>query len=92
MESMIQKKKKCYICLRWGDDLERHHCIHGTANRRQAEKYGLWVWLCPECHRRVHSAAGHELDVELKKTAQSVWEASQGDTDAFRRVFGKSWL
>lgn len=90
---MIQKKKKCYICGKWGgDDMQRHHCIHGTANRRQAEKYGLWVWLCPECHRHVHSSAGHEIDEELKRTAQSVWQASQGDVDAFRRVFGKSWL
>lgn len=94
MKSIMQTEKHCYVCGRC-TGLELHHCIHGTANRRQADKYGLTVWLCADCHRGaegVHGRAGHDLDVKLKKDAQERFEAVYGDRDAFRRAFGKSWL
>ena len=50
MKSIIQKEKECYLC---GStlNLEKHHCIHGTAGRKLADKYGLTVWLCAYHHR-----------------------------------------
>lgn len=79
----------CYVCLRQGPT-EVHHMMHGTANRRQADKYGLTVNLCRECHRRVHE--GHDgLDKELMQTAQRTFEKYHAHTE-WMRVFGKNYL
>ena len=91
METIIQKTRECHVCGRV-TGLQRHHCIHGTANRRLAEKYGLWVWLCGDCHRAVHGRTGHELDIRLHQDAQKAFEAIQGGRDAFMAIFGKNWL
>ena len=48
-KSIMQTEHECYLCgRRFG--LERHHVLAGTANRRLSEKYGLWVYLCHNCH------------------------------------------
>ena len=95
MKSIIQEDEHCcFVCGKTGS-LEKHHCIYGTANRKQSEKYGLTVWLCPWCHRGVygvHGRAGRTLSLELKKIAQKRFEAVHGDRDAFRAVFGKSYI
>lgn len=95
MKSIIQEDKKCFVCgsVR---DLEVHHCIHGTANRKLADRYGLWVWLCPYHHRGtegVHGRDGHDLDQRLKEIAQEVWQAQNNGTEAdFRAIFGKNYI
>ena len=37
MKSIISDAKKCYIC---GSvhDLEKHHCVFGTASRKKADR------------------------------------------------------
>ena len=82
-----------YIC---GNPItEVHHCIHGTANRKVADKYRYIVPLCYE-HRRgdhgVHGKYGSTLDKFLKGTAQKHFEANIGTREDFIRIFGKSWL
>ena len=92
MKSIIQSEKKCFIC-ETTMSLEEHHCIYGTSNRKQSEKYGMKVWLCQEHH--TGSAGAHlnkELDTHLKKYAQTYFEANLGTRTAFRSVFGKSYL
>ena len=60
--SIMQDRKECYLCRKKIEDegitgrpkdvpLEEHHVMHGTANRRLSEHYGLKVWLCAEHHR-----------------------------------------
>lgn len=74
-------------------NLESHHVIYGNSNRKQSEKYGLKVWLCHEHHTGntgVHF--NKPLDMYLKKLAQKHFEANYGDTDDFRKAFGKSYL
>lgn len=95
MVSIIKHGKFCFFC---GSerDLERHHCMHGTANRRLAEEDGLWVWLCPECHRGtngVHGKNGHGKDITLKKAAEYMWLRcyEKTETDWIRR-YGKNYL
>lgn len=87
---------ECWFCgFADADKLEKHHCLHGTANRALADKYGLTVNLCPECHRGkhgVHGKYGKERDLTLKKVAQRAWEAKYGSRDEFRAVFGKSYI
>lgn len=71
--------------------MEEHHVIHGVANRKLSEKYGLKVWLCP-LHHRDSKYGVHfdkEFDEELKKFAQTKFEETY-DMD-FREVFGKSY-
>jgi len=91
MKSIIQNEKFCYVCgTTYG--LEEHHVIGGTANRKQSEKYGLKVWLCPEHHRGnsgVHF--NKERDLEIKKLAQETFEREH-TREEFRAIFGKSWL
>lgn len=85
---------ECWVCGRTVN-LELHHCIHGTANRTLADKYGLYVYLCPACHRGtngVHGKNGHQRDVTLKNVAQRAWEAVYGSREEFRAIFGKSFI
>lgn len=93
MESVIQKEKKCFVC-ETTIGLECHHCLHGTANRKLAEQYGLKVWLCNEHHTgSMHSVhRNKELDDHLKKVAQRTFERVHGSRNDFRAIFGKSYL
>ena len=99
---MPTEKGICYICG-CNQGRERHHCLHGTANRQKAEEHGLWVWLCHECHRTgkwsVHKCVA--TDVMLEKDAQSIWEMKyviKNDSTpeearmAFMDIFGKSYI
>ena len=70
--------------------MELHHCIHGTANRKLADKYGLTMWLCKRHHEIVHRDA--DTDLILKKRAQMAWEERYGNRSDFMAVFGRSWL
>ena len=92
MQSIIDgnRKDRCYICGRYGS-MQEHHMMHGTANRRNAEHYGLKVYLCPHCHHRVHCEPGGELDLELKKLAQAEFERKWGHKE-WMKVFQKSYL
>lgn len=95
-ESIIQDKDECecWICGKT-DRLEVHHICHGTANRSLSDKYGLWVFLCPDCHRGtngVHGKNGHHRDQTLKCTAQRAFENKIGSREEFRAIFGKSYI
>ena len=91
-KSIIYNEKRCYLC---GStlNLERHHCIHGTAGRKLADKYGLWVWLCPFHHRDnrhgVHGDAS--LDLWFKQLAQNVFEIAYSH-EMWMQIFGKNYL
>lgn len=71
------------------DSLEVHHCIHGTANRRLADKDGLTVYLCRDCHRALHDRGIG--DSQLKAVAQRAWCAKYGTLEDFRRRYGKTF-
>ena len=95
MVSIIKHGRSCFFC---GSEvnLERHHCLHGTANRRRAEEDGLWTYLCPECHRGtdgVHGKNGHDKDLTLKKAAEYQWMKLYGKTkEDFIKRYGKNYL
>ena len=93
-QSIIKESKTCFFCGKPGT--ERHHCLHGTANRKLAEEDGLWVWLCSDCHRGtygVHGYAGHDYDLTLKRAAEYAWLKSTGKTvEDWIKRFGKNWL
>lgn len=63
--------------------------IHGTANRRNAEHYGLKVYLCPHCHHELHDHGTHDRD--LQEIAQREFEKHWGRKE-WLKVFGKNYL
>ena len=104
-KSIIQKytdklNRECFLC-RMVDPfvelphkgLEKHHFMHGTANRKLAERYGLWAYLCPYHHQdgpeSVHKCS--DTDLMLMRIAQERFENAYGH-DKWMEVFGKNYL
>ena len=79
---------RCYICASRGP-LETHHCMHGTANRKQADKYGLTVHLCHRCHSRLHDEG--VFDRNLQRIAQKAFETKYSHEE-WMRIFGKNYI
>ena len=82
-------KTLCAICYR-GGDLARHEIFHG-AYRSNSKRFGLWLNLCPECHRAIHSEAYKDrlLKMDGQKMAMEYYGWS---VQEFRRRFGKNYL
>lgn len=88
--TIMQRAERCYMCCKTGI-LQRHE-IYGNAYRDKSKAFGLWVWLCPECHHTVH----------FKHAEQKMWLREQGQITAqkrygwsdneFREKFGKGYL
>ena len=91
--SIMQKTKECYFCGAT-QNLDKHHCIHGTANRKLADKDGLFVYLCKDHHTMTSKAVHNDatVDLVLKKIAQTEWEKRYGDREKFIQRYGKSYL
>ena len=91
-ESIVQPcVKQCYLCGR-KTNLERHHILGGTANRRLSEKFGLWVYLCHDCHTGTEGAQyDKEKNIQLKKDAQIAFEEIYGH-DKWMETFMKNYL
>ena len=87
---MPTEKGKCYMCGSVGFTHE-HHVFSGTARRRLSEEHGLKVYLCPDCHRRVHADA--KLAQILKKHTEKMWMLENQKTiEDFIKVFGKNYI
>lgn len=85
--------KKCFFCGRT-DNLQEHHCIGGTSNRKISDKYGLTIWLCVHHHtgakRSVHQ--DYAMNLEVKRYAQKYFEENIGTREEFTRIFGKNYI
>lgn len=91
MKSILQKEKECFFCHST-QNLELHHCIHGVANRKIADREKLVVYLCREHHTGNHGVHhNRELDLQLIRLAQSKYEETH-TREEFRQIFGKSYL
>lgn len=66
------------------------YCLHGTANRKLAEKYGLWVWLAHDVHMSLHDR-DKDLDRYLQQEAQKAFERTHTRQE-WMRIFGKNYL
>lgn len=59
--------------------------------RQKSKNWGLWVYLCPACHRVVHT--NKDAGMRLKQAAQRAAMERCGLTvEAFRQEFYKSYL
>lgn len=91
MESIIQQGKYCLLCGTTRD-LNLHHCLHGTANRKKADKYGLTVYLCVPHHTGKNGVHfNKEFDLYLKQRAQKAFEKAHSRQE-WMREFGKNYL
>ena len=87
----MQKGERCFLCGRM-TDLERHHVLGGVANRKLSEKYGLWVWLCHDCHTGDHGAQYVKgTNQSLKRLAQIAFEARHGH-ELWMETFRKNYI
>lgn len=89
LKSIMQDKEECYIS---GSriNLDKHHCIHGGANRKLADKYGLWVWLRHDIHMQLHDR-DKELDRQLEQDAQRAFEKKYSH-EMWMALFRKNYL
>ena len=90
-KSILQEDKVCYLS---GSrvNLERHHIMSGTANRKLSERYGLWVWLNHDLHTGKQGAQYEkELNIRLKRDAQVAFEKIYGH-EKWMETFRKNYL
>ena len=90
-KSIMQERKVCYLCGKTVG-LERHHIMSGIANRKLSEKYGLWVWLCHQCHTGKDGAQYRsDLSRLLKMDAQYKFEKTHSHSE-WMDIFRKNYL
>ena len=90
MKSIVQdlSQERCFWCGQSGD-LDLHHIMHGSANRRLATKYGLVCWLCRRCHQIAH--CDYMVNRMLEQKAQAAFEQTHTRTE-WMQIFGKNYL
>ena len=83
----------CYVT--GSNHVAIHHVFYGPL-RKKSEEYGFLVPLRPDIHNMskhsLHDNPNKGLDLELKKKAQTYYEAHYGTRKEFRAEFGQSWL
>lgn len=81
----------CYLCQQTGQTV-RHEIYMGTGERRLSKKYGLWINLCPACHREVHAEPQGRKAVQLDKDAEAAFLAQGHSEDEFVRIFRRGCI
>jgi hypothetical protein len=74
--------------------LDKHHIIHGTANRKKSEDYGLWCYVCRARHHIYGPESPHgnsEVDLHLKQIAQREFEKIHPH-ELWMSEFGRNYL
>lgn len=90
-KSIVQNGERCFFCGRMVG-LERHHIFGGVANRPLSEKYGLWVWLCQNCHTGTDGAQyDRKRNRMLKRLGQIAFEARHSHEE-WMDIFKKNYL
>lgn len=94
MKSIIPRgdEPRCYLCGNT-QNLEVHHCIHGTAGRKFATTFGLTVNLCPMCHKFGYNAVhrNSKVDKSLQRIAQMSFEKKYGH-ELWMERWGKNYI
>ena len=104
----VSRVKECCLCRMeayeagyygelTSEGLHQHHVIYGRGRRKLSDKFGLWVWLCPDHHEHgeaaVHSKSekGKEYNHMLKVNAQKCFEKLYGH-EKWMETFQKNYL
>lgn len=78
-------KCKCYVC--GGLTETARHEVYMGADRQNAKKYGLWINVCPPCHRAIHTDSNGKF-YYLKEEGQTEFEKHYS-REKFYAVFGR---
>lgn len=104
-KSIMQNRKECYLCRKEFNQsgiyydlpstgLHKHHCIFGMGNRKLAEHYGLWVYVCERRHHEHGAESPHEsreVRYELAADAQREFEKTHTRKE-FTDIFGRNYI
>lgn len=90
---MITKKGNCFQCGN-SCSTEKHHIFEGSGRRHLSEKYGLWVYLCHNCHNEppegVHFNKKKDLALKAQAQLRAMYVYGWNEDD-FRKIFRKSY-
>ena len=80
----------CSLCYRTDRPLQRHE-VFGGPYRQKSKKYGLWLSICDECHRKIHANPKDSLRVKewAQRNAMTVYAWTFAE---WRRHFGKNYV
>ena len=78
----------CYLCGAYCETA-RHEIWGGTGERSLSKRYGLWVNICPACHREVHAEPKGEKAVTLRDDGKAAFLAAGHTSDEFIQKFVK---
>lgn len=89
----------CYLCMLLRQDydtrrdLQEHHVMSGTANKKLSEHFGLKVYLCLEHHTAGPYAVHNNAKVRLilSEKAQKIFEKKYSH-EKWMEVFGRNYL
>lgn len=94
-----KQDRTCYLCMLLRGDhdtrgnLQEHHAMPGTANRKLSERCGLKVYLCLEHHTQgpeaIHNNIRHQRLVQRK--AQEAFEAKYSH-EKWMDIFGRNFI
>lgn len=92
MNSVFQKRKECFICA--NPRVHEHHIFEGYGRRKNSEKRGLKIFLCPMHHNMSNEGVhfNKPMDIQFKQMAQEYYESHYGTREDFIREFSKSYL
>ena len=79
---------ECFFCGKPATD--RHH-IYGGPNRPKSEKYGLVVYLCRECHDKVHFGKDRSYMDRLHVYGQNLFRHLHPNLH-FEPIFHRNYL
>ncbi len=94
-KSIIKGNQKgvCFICKRI-TQTENHH-IFGGGSRKRADRDGLTVHLCHNCHNEAPNGVHFNKDRNdrLRRIGQIAWMRCYGKTkEDFIKAYGKNYL
>lgn len=90
--SIIQSKKECWFCHSQ-NELEIHHVMNGNGLREKSERYGLKIWLCRNCHDKLHFSPVESKRMLLKaKQAAEAAFLKKHTIEEWMREFHRNYL
>lgn len=92
MKSILQSEK-AYFLSGSTTNLEKHHIFPGTANRKNSDENGLWVWLRHDLHNEPPLGVHYNkaLGNVLKMLGQMAFKRKHSH-DEFMQIFGRNYL
>lgn len=82
----------CFFCGQFGDTAV-HELIYGRGRRELCKEDGLYVFLCPACHKWEHEGGGLTFPSgnTLKQVGQLAYERNH-TREEFMKRYGRNYL